>query len=43
VRKPGAGCQLNCIHQLVAGGSGEGVKTIQELMRHANSRLTLDV
>jgi hypothetical protein len=42
VRKPGAGCQLNCIHQLVAGGSGEGVKTIQELMRHANSRLTLD-
>jgi integrase len=24
-------------------GSGEDVKTIQELMRHANSRLTLDV
>ena len=24
-------------------GSGEDVKTTQELMRHANSRLTLDV
>src|SRR5262249_40772671 len=24
-------------------GSGEDVKTVQELMRHANSRLTLDV
>jgi len=24
-------------------GTGEDVKTVQELMRHANSRLTLDV
>lgn len=24
-------------------GSGEDVKTVQELMRHANSRLTLDL
>jgi integrase len=24
-------------------GSGEDIKTVQELMRHANSRLTLDV
>jgi integrase len=24
-------------------GSGEDVKTVQEIMRHANSRLTLDV
>jgi len=24
-------------------GSGEDVRTVQELMRHANSRLTLDV
>jgi len=24
-------------------GGGEDVKTVQELMRHANSRLTLDV
>jgi integrase len=24
-------------------GNGEDVKTVQELMRHANSRLTLDV
>jgi integrase len=24
-------------------GSGEDVKTVQELMRHGNSRLTLDV
>jgi len=34
--------RIDCLRSLLKG-SGEDVKTTQELMRHANSRLTLDV
>jgi integrase len=32
------GTERTCVY-----GQGEGVKTVQELLRHATSRITLDV